>query len=313
MTEKVMKKKVKRRPWRQEFKKNWQLYVLIMIPLAFLIIFKYLPMYGVQIAFRDYNILAGVWDSPWVGLKHFKAFVENPKFFQLMKNTLVLSFYNLLLFPLPVILALMLTYVPSNKFRKTVQMVSYIPHFISTIVMCGMVLQFLDVHYGMINALIEALGGEATNLMADADAFPHILVWSNVWQNIGYSSIIYIATLAGVSQELHEAAIIDGANIWQRIWHVDIPGILPTVCVLLVMSCGQILTSDFERILLLQNYLNESSSEVITTYVYKMSFQSTFPQYSYSTAVNLFTTVINMALLFAANKITNKINGNGLW
>ena len=305
--------KTKKMPWRKEIKKHWQLYVLAALPLIFLILFNYLPMYGIQIAFRDYDILVGIWESPWVGMKHFVNFINNPKFWTLIRNTLVLSLYSLMLFPLPIIMALMLAYIPSNRFRKTVQFVSYIPHFISVVVMCGMVIQFLDPHYGVINALIEAFGGKATNWMAEPDAFKHILNWSNVWQNIGYSSIIYIATLSSVSPELHEAATIDGANIWQRIWHVDLPGILPTVSVLLVMSCGQILTSDHERILLLQNYLNESGSEVITTYVYKLSFQSTFPQYSLSTAVNLFTTVINMAMLFVANKLANKISGNGMW
>lgn len=300
-------------PLIRELTNNWELYLLILLPLTFLFLFSYLPMYGVQIAFRDYDILKGFWDSPWVGLKHFKALFESPQFGRILVNTLSLSFYNLLLFPLPIILALMLKYMPSKRFGKLVQTVSYIPHFISTVVMCGIVLQFLNERYGVINALIAALGGERENWMADPDAFPHILVWSNVWQNIGYSSITFISTLGGVSKEQHEAAIVDGANIWNRIWHVDIPGILPTASVMFVMSCGSILTSDFERILLLQNMLNADAAETISTYVYNLSLGSQYPQYSYSTAINLFTTVINIIMLLVANKVTKKMNGSAMW
>lgn len=300
-------------PLLRELSGNWELYLLSLIPLTFLLLFSYLPMYGVQIAFRDFDILKGFWDSPWVGLKHFINFVEGPMFWKVLGNTFRLSLYNLLLFPLPVMLALMLKYMPSKRFGKLVQTVSYIPHFISTVVMCGMVIQFLNPRYGVINTLLAALGGTKEDWMADPDAFPHILVWSNVWQNIGYSSITFIATLAGVSKEQHEAAIVDGANIWDRIWHVDIPGILPTVSVMFVMSCGSILTSDFERILLLQNYLNADASEVISTYVYNLSFNSAVPQYSYSTAINLFTTLVNILMLFLANKVTKKLSGSGMW
>ena len=306
--------KIKRKnPLFQELSSNWELYLLSLIPLTFLLLFSYLPMYGIQIAFRDFDILKGFWDSPWVGLKHFKSFVEGPMFWKVLGNTFRLSLYNLLLFPLPVILALMLKYMPSKRFGKLVQTVSYIPHFISTVVMCGMVIQFLNSRYGVINTLIAALGGTKDDWMADPDAFPHILIWSNVWQNIGYSSITFIATLGGVSKEQHEAAIVDGANIWDRIWHVDIPGILPTVSVMFVMSCGSILTSDFERILLLQNYLNADASEVISTYVYNLSFNSAVPQYSFSTAINLFTTLVNILMLFLANRVTKKLSGSGMW
>ncbi len=300
-------------PVLRELAKNWELYILILLPLAFLLLFSYLPMYGVQIAFRDYDILKGFWDSPWVGFKHFRAFFKNPHFFQVILNTLRLSVYNLLMFPLPVILALMLKYMPSKHFGKLVQTVSYIPHFISTVVMCGMVLQFLNERYGVINSLISAVGGDRENWMADPDAFPHIFVWSNIWQNIGYSSITFIAALGGVSKEQHEAAIVDGANIWNRILHVDIPGILPTVSVMFIMSCGSILTSDFERVLLLQNMLNADVSETISTYVYNQSLGSAYPQYSYSTAISLFTTIINIIMLTIANRITKKMSGSSMW
>lgn len=303
----------KTNPLLREMRDNWELYILAIIPLTFLILFSYLPMYGIQIAFQDYNILDSYGSSPWVGLKHFINFVKDPRFFRILSNTLILSLYNLALFPLPIFLALMLKYMPSKRFGKLVQTVSYMPHFISVVVMCGIVIQFLDRRVGVINALIATLGGEKVNFMAEPDAFPHIFVWSNVWQNIGYSAVTFIATLGGVPKEQHEAAIVDGANIWNRIWHVDIPGILPTVCVMFVMSCGSVLTSDFQRILLLQNYLNIDTAETISTYVYNISLGSALPQYSYSTAINLFTTVINIIMLWIANKITKKLSGSGMW
>lgn len=299
--------------WKTEFRKNWVLYVMSLIPVAFLVLFAYMPMYGIQIAFKDYKLLSGFSGSSWIGIKHFINFITSPSFYQVLRNTVILSFYNLLLFPLPIILAISLTYVPSAKFRKSVQMITYIPHFLSVIVVCGMIIMFLDTHYGFIPKMLSIIGIKTGDLMASPAAFPHILIWSNVWQNLGYGSILYVATLSGVSSELHEAAIIDGASIWKRIWHVDMPGILPTVCLMLIMSVGNILNNDFERILLLQNFLNQSTSEVITTYVYKLSFANSMPQYSYSTAVNLFTTLINVLLLITANTVINKINGMGLW
>ena len=300
-------------PILRELARNWELYLLILVPLVFLFLFSYLPMYGVQIAFRDYDILKGPWDSPWVGLKHFKTFLKSPMLERVLTNTLRLSLYNLAMFPLPIILAIMLKYMPSKRFGKLVQTVSYIPHFISTVVMCGMVLQFLDQRYGVLTALIAKVTGHRENWMANQDAFPHILIWSHIWQNIGYSAITFIATLGGVSREQHEAAIVDGANIWKRIWHVDLPGILPTVSVMFVMSCGSILTTDFERILLLQNMLNADVSETISTYVYNLSLGSDYPQYSYTTAINLFATIINVIMLMLANKVTKKMNGSGMW
>ena len=289
------------------------LYLMILAPLAFLLVFSYAPMYGVQIAFRDYNIIKGIWDSPWVGLKHIRKFFSSYMFWRLMKNTLALSAYSLAVFPLSLVLALLLNYMPNRRYKKTVQMVSYSPHFLSTVVMCGMVLQFLDQRTGMLNAFLGLFGVPAQSFMANPSAFPHVYIWSGVWQGVGYGSVIYIATLAGVSPELHEAAIIDGANIWQRIWHVDIPGVLPTFCILLIMRCGSIMNVDFEKILLLQNDLNGKVSEVISTYVYKQSFQNTFPQYSYSAAIGLFTSLVNMALLVTVNWASKRLSGSSLW
>ena len=192
-------------------------------------------------------------------------------------------------------------------------MVSYAPHFLSTVVMCGMILQFLDQRTGMLNAFLKLFGLPSVSFMAIPEAFPHVYIWSGVWQGVGYGSVIYIATLAGVSPELHEAAIIDGANIWQRIWHVDIPGVLPTFCILLIMRCGSMMNVDFEKILLLQNDLNGKVSEVISTYVYKQSFQNSFPQYSYSSAIGLFTSLVNLVLLVTVNRVSKWLSGSSLW
>lgn len=296
-----------------DLKRDRVLYLLLLIPFTVLILFSYVPMYGVQIAFRDYNILNGIWESPWVGLKHFIRFFKSPVFWPIVRNTLVISFYSLATFPLPVILAILLNYLPSVRFRKTVQMLSYAPHFLSTVVMCGIILQFLDKRSGVINAFLGLFGVEPANYMASAAAFPHIYIWSGVWQGVGYSSIIYIAALEGISPELHEAAIIDGASIFQRIRNIDLPLIMPTVCIMLILACGSIMNVNFEKILLLQNNLNISTSEVIGTYVYKQGFASAFPQYSYSSAIGMFSSVVNMILLITVNEITRKLNDSGLW
>lgn len=207
----------------REIYKNWSLYLLVAVPVIYLIIFKYIPMYGVQIAFRRYQPVYGIEGSPWVGLDYFEQFMTNYKFWDIIRNTLSISIYSLLTFPLSIILAVLLNYIPFRKFQKTVQLVSYAPHFISTVVMVSMILQFLDTRTGLVNALITALGGEAINFMGRKDLFYHIYVWSGVWQGVGYASIIYIAALAGVSPELHEAAIMDGATIMKRVWHIDLP------------------------------------------------------------------------------------------
>lgn len=311
------RRKTSAREWSQTLRRDMYrdrvLYLMILAPLTVLILFSYVPMYGVQIAFRDYNIVKGIWNSPWVGMKNIKKFFSSYMFWRLIKNTLVLSAYSLATFPLSLVLALLLNYMPSQRYKKAIQMVSYAPHFLSTVVMCGMILQFLDQRTGMLNAFLKLFGLPSVSFMAIPQAFPHVYIWSGVWQGVGYGSVIYIATLAGVSPELHEAAIIDGANIWQRIWHVDIPGVLPTFCILLIMRCGSMMNVDFEKILLLQNDLNGKVSEVISTYVYKQSFQNSFPQYSYSSAIGLFTSLVNLVLLVTVNRVSKWLSGSSLW
>lgn len=296
-------------------KKDWQLYLLVLPPLIILILFKYVPMYGIRIAFTDFKITKGINSGNWVGLKYFLKFFNSPLALKYISNTIAISLYELATFPLSLILALMLTYIPFSKFRKTVQMVSYAPHFISTVVMCGIILQFLQARGGLINIILGTVGVEPRNWITYPSAFRHIYVWSGVWQNLGYGSIIYIAALAGVSPELHEAAIMDGANIWKRIWHVDIPCILPTFSILLIMRFGSIMSVGFEKVLLLQNSLNLSVSEIISTYTYNIGLNSTgsMPQYSYGAAIGVFTSVTNLVLLLIVNAITNRLSGNGLW
>lgn len=286
---------------------------MVAIPVAYLIVFKYLPMYGVQIAFRDYAPAKGITGSPWVGLKHFQKFINNYQFKQILWNTIAISLYQLLTFPLPIVLAIFLNYVKKERFKKVVQMVSYAPHFISTVVMVGIIIQFLDARSGVVNALITAVGGQAKNFMAYPEYFRHIYVWTGVWQGIGYSSIIYIAALSGVSAELHEAAIIDGANIVKRIWHVDLPAIRPTIVIMLIMQCGSILSVGYEKIYLLQNSLNRNQSEIISTYVYKQGIAAALPQYSYSTAIGLFVSIVNVILLILVNSITKKLGETSLF
>jgi len=296
-----------------ELQRYGALYVMLLIPLVILILFKYMPMYGVQIAFKDYKISRTIAESPWVGFKYFTKFFNSFQFKQIMGNTLSINLYSLATFPLSLLFALMVHYLTLPKFKKTVQMVSYAPHFISRVVMCSMIIQFLDARGGIINEFLALFGVEPVNYMAKPEYFYTIYVWSDVWQKIGYNSIIYVAALAGVSQELHEAAIVDGAPIVKRIWYIDIPSVLPTFCILLIMQCGQLLNLGYEKVLLLQNNLNNDVSQVISTYSYEIGIAASRPQYSYASAIGLFTSVINMTMLFIVNKITKKLSGNSLW
>lgn len=297
----------------KEIKRNWQLYLLVLLPLTYLIIFKYIPMYGVQIAFRDYKVSLGIWESEWVGLKHFQRFLSNYKFEEILWNTIIISLYSFATFPFPIILALALNSIQNQRFKKLVQTVTYIPHFISTVIMVGMIIQFLDARSGVINQIITLFGGEAQNFMAKPEYFRHIYVWTGVWQGIGYGSIMYLAALTSISPELHEAATLDGANLIQRIWHVDIPGIMPTISIMLIMRCGTILGVGYEKVYLMQNSLNLRASEVISTYVYKQGLESAIPQYSYSAAIGLFVTLINMIMLIICNKLCDKLSGSSLF
>jgi putative aldouronate transport system permease protein len=294
--------------------KSKQLYLMLLLPMAYFIIFQYVPMLGIQIAFKKYIATQGIWNSPWVGMKNFQKLFDSYLFWQIIRNTIGLSFYHLAVgFPIPIILALVINSTHGHRFRKIVQMITYAPHFISTVVIVGIVLQFLSLRLGIVNRVIEALGGEAINFMGKAVYFQSIYVWSDVWQNAGWGTIIYLAVLAGIDPQLHEAAIIDGANKFKRIIHVDIPGIMPTILILFILQFGHIMNVNFVKTLLLQTPLNLSSSEVLSTYVYKVGLASTMTDYSYATAIGLFTSLINFALLLIVNEIAKRVGKVSLW
>lgn len=292
--------------------KCWQLYVFLIPALIYFIVFCYGPMYGVQLAFKEYNAVDGITGSPWVGMANFKRFFDSYQFKQLLGNTVILSAYQLIVsFPIPILLALGLNQVKNAKFKKIVQTVTYAPHFISIVVLVGMLNIFLSTRGGLVNQVVEMFGSEPILFMGQEKFFRHIYVWSGVWQSMGWGAIIYLAALSGVSPELHEAAIVDGASKVKRIWHIDIPTILPTIVILLVLNFGQVMSLGFEKAFLMQNSLNIGKSEIISTYVYKIGLINA--QYGFSTAVGLFNSVINCTLLALVNKLSKKIGQSGLW
>ena len=293
---------------------NWQLYVMLATPLFFLILFHYVPMYGVQMAFKDFNIIDGITGSPWAGFKYFSKFITDYQFVRVISNTLVISIYSMLVsFPCSIIFAIALNYLHSEKYRKFAQTVSYAPYLISTVVMCSTILQLLAPRNGLITSAINSIFHTDINFLGVSSYFDDIYVWSGVWQSTGFNAIIYIATLIGIDPELHEAAITDGASKMQRILFIDLPFLIPTVVKLLILNLGQVLNIGYEKVLLLQNNLNIANSEVISTYVYKVGLKSMIPQYSYSTAIGLFQSIIGIVLIIAVNKIANKVSDSGIW
>ena len=262
-------------------------------------------------AFQNYDPMKGIWKSEWVGFQQFTEFFQSYQFWDLIRNTFVLSFYGMIAgFPLPIIYALLLNYVRGNHFRKASQMITYAPHFISTVVFCGMILLFLAKD-GILNNIIALFGADGPDYMGIPSAFPHIYVWSGVLQGFGFGSIIYISALSAVSPELHEAAIVDGATKFQRMIHIDLPSIAPTIIILLIMSAGNLLSVGFEKVFLLQNAINMQYSEVIATYTYRIGIQGT--QFSYATAIGLFNNVVNFTVLIIVNKIAGKVSETSLW
>ena len=312
----LVRSRAKNRPrtlW-QRVRRNWQLYVLLILPLAWLIVFRYAPMYGAQIAFRQYSPAFGIEGSPWVGIANFVRFFNSPKFEPVIVNTLVISFYSLVAgFPIPILLALSLNQIRTRFFRNTVQMVTYAPHFISTVVIVGMLFQFLHPRVGFTAVLAQSLGLDAPNWMGDPGAFRHIFVWSGVWQEMGFASIIYLAVLSTVDPSLHEAAVVDGANRIQRIRYIDVPGLLPTAMVLLVLSTGRVLEVAFEKVYLMQSPLNLGVAEVINTYVYKVGLLSPILDFSYSTAIGLLKGIVGLLLLITVNYAARRLTENSVW
>lgn len=310
---KMKKKKKQQRKWNsmRMLKKSWVCYLFILPMLVYVIIFSYVPMYGIQLAFKDYRVADGIWGSAWVGFKHFKTFFESYQFKDLLWNTLSLSLYVLIAgFPMPIIFALFLNYITNMKFKKASQMITYAPHFISTVVYCGMILIFLASD-GIINQILTHLGLDPVAFLSNPSNFRHIYVWSGVLQNIGWGSIMYISVLTSVDPTLHEAATVDGATRFQRLLHIDLPAIVPTMVIMLIMKAGEIMDLGFEKAFLLQNSINLDYSEIISTYVYKIGIQG--GQFSYSSAIGLFNNIINLILLVVVNKIAKKVSDISLW
>ena len=292
---------------RLELQRYGALYVMLLIPLVILILFKYMPMYGVQIAFKKYKAKLGIWGSEWVGLKYFQDFFSSATAGTIILNTFLLSLYYLVAsFPFPIILAIALNECRSQRFKKITQMVTYMPYFISTVVLVSMILQFTDLSSGIANQIIVALGGKPVNFMGTMGYFRSLYVWTGVWQSMGYSAIVYLAALTGVPQELYEAARVDGASKLRRIFSIDIPYIAPTILTLFILNTGSILSIGFEKIYLMQNSINSPVSEVISTYVYKMGVLN--GNFSFSTAVGLFNSLVNLFMLLVVNAISRKLS-----
>jgi putative aldouronate transport system permease protein len=291
---------------------RWQYYILILPAFVFTAIFSYQPMYGLQIAFRDYKTKKGFWGSKWVGLKHFERFLESDKFLPLLRNTLEINLVTMVCtLIIPIIVALMLNELNKKKMKKTMQMIMYAPHFVSTMALCGIVILFTNREAGIINVIIKLFGGEGVDFLSKPANFTAIYVLSEIWQNTGWGTIIYLATLSGVDQQIVEAALIDGANRYQKIWHVDIPCIMPTIITMAIMKAGHMLSLGYEKILLLQTPLNIEKAEVISSYVYEIGIQQ--GQFSYSTAIGLFNSIVNIIVLFLVNTLAKKRTGTSLW
>lgn len=296
----------------KSLRKHWQLYLLVIPPLLFFLIFKYYPMLNAVLAFKDYNVIKGIWGSPWVGFKHFELFFENPLFWTLVKNTIILSGYLILAgFPIPIVLALMINEIRGGRFKKFVQLVSFAPYFISTVVMVSIIMLFLAPRLGFAIVALNFFGLESVNFLGDPGMFRSIYVWSDIWQTAGYSAVIYLAALAGIDPTLYEAAKVDGASRFQKIRHVDLPGIVPTIVIILILNVGNVMALGFEKVYLLQNPLNQVNSEIIATYVYRIGLLNA--NYSFATAVGLFNSVINLILLLTVNGLAKRMTHNSIW
>lgn len=294
-----------------DIRKNKLLYVMLLPVLLFYVIFHYAPMYGAVIAFKDFSPRLGIGDSPWIGFEHFKTFFTGAYFWRTIKNTLLISFYELLFgFPAPIVLALLLNEVRHTLFKRTVQTVTYLPHFISLVVICGIVKDF-TASDGVINDILVYLGGERLSLLLEPDMFRTIYVSSGIWQHIGWGTIIFLAALTGIDPEQYEAARMDGAGRWKQMLHVTIPGLMPTIVILLILSIGRLMNVGFEKIILLYNPSTYETADVISSYVYRVGLQDF--NYSFSSAVGLFNSVINFMLVIFSNWLSRKLNNTSLW
>ena len=315
-----MKEKMKKRReasggnMKKRLKTTWPLFVLLLPGLIYMMVFKYSPMYGAIIAFKDYKIKDGIWGSAWVGLKWFAKFFNYYECWDLIRNTLRISIYSMIVGMLvSIILALMMNCVRSKALKNVIQTVTYMPHFVSVVVLVGVIIRFFNPSMGAISKLIQVFGGTDRDLMGVAAAVPHIYVWSGVWKDAGWNTVLYLAALTAVDLELHEAAIVDGASRFQRVRYIDIPAIVPTIVISLISSMGSILTVGAEKMLLMQNDLNRSTTEVISTYVYSQGIASANPQYSYASAIGLLNSVISFILIVVTNQICKKLGDTSLF
>lgn len=294
------------------FKRNWSLYLLITPVLVYFAVFVFWPMYGIIIAFKDFRPNLGVFGSEWVGFKYFQDFFTSMHFTRTLRNTLTLSIYTLAVgFPLPIILAIMMNDLRSSKFKKAVQTITYLPHFISMVVLCGMITLFFRSETGLVNLFIQQLGGESVGFLNTPQYFKHIYVWTGIWQNLGWNTIIYMAALSGMDVQLLEAAAIDGANKFQKIRYIILPYLMPTAILLLILESGYIMSVGFEKVFLLQTDLNMEMSDVISTLVYRKGI--TEFQFSFSAAVGLFNSVVNCAILLFVNNVSKRLGKTSLW
>lgn len=296
---------------RVDFRKNWALYLMLLPVIVYLLIFCYTPMYGVIIAFKNFKPRLGILESPWVGMKYFQEFVGSVFFGRTLKNTLMLSGLNLIFgFSAPIIFAILLNEVRNVRFKKTIQTITYLPHFITTVIIASLILVFTNSE-GFITQIVNSISGHTGSLIGDKNCFRAIYVISEIWQNFGWGSIVYLAAITGINQELYEAARIDGANKFRQIWHVTLPGMLPIIVVMFIMAVGGLMSVGWEKAFLLQTPATYETSDIISTFVYRKGFEEM--NYSYSTAVGLFNSVINLILLTIANKLSRKVNETSLW
>ena len=308
---KTNSRKILLRIWRDR-----QLYFFLLLPVLYIIVFSYIPMGGLVIAFKDFSARKGVWASEWVGFANFSKFYKSYEFARILKNTLILSFYSIAAsFPIPIMFALLINSIRNERFKKITQTVVNLPHFISVTVMVGILMNVLNCRIGFYGIVGEKLTGSfPPDLFGSPTAFRHLYVWSGVWQNFGWSSIIYTAALANVDPELHEAAQIDGASRLQRVLHIDLPCIMPTIIINLILRVGQVMSIGFEKVYLMQNSLNLSASSIISTYVYNVGLASSgHSDLSYATAIGMFNSLINLLLIITVNKIANKVSDTSLW
>ena len=297
-------------------RKDWDLYLFLLLPMIYIIVFKYLPMGGLVVAFKDYKVRQGIWGSDWVGFEQFARFFESYMFKDIMVNTFVLSFYSILVsFPIPVLFALTINSVQNKRFKKVTQTIVNMPHFISTVVLVGVLMMIFHNRQGIYGNVMHMITGKyPADLFASPQAFRHFYVWSAVWQNFGWDSIIYTAALSSVDPSYHEAAQMDGASRFKRVIHVDLPTIIPTIVTMLILKMGHVLTLGFEKIFLMQNSLNLSASQVVSTYVYEMGISGEGAgNFSYATAIGMFNNVIQFILVIIVNKISKKVSETSLW